>query len=362
MNYIKGFDGLRALSIIMVIYTHLGFLDGIKDPVLNSRIAFLCSGTTGVTIFFVLSGFLITRILLREKKLTGKISFKNFYIRRFIRLLPPLILFYATIALLMSLGFIEAKWFGLTLSIFYLYNFIPRRYYSGELGPMWSLGVEEQYYIFWPVIISFFKKFIPFIVGLIVALCIMVNYILPGLSIHHNGKVYPLNTYTFLERWFLPAVAPIMIGAFFSYVVFNKETIFRRYFSGKNRLLLISLLLFFFPAFIPAGLFILGYEIQLLQMCGIAILMVWILFNQDSKLAGTLELKPVAYIGKISYGLYVYHGLFIRTGRGDLYIQKYPLNVFLTLAVAILSYEFYEKKILKLKRKFSPAGYKGNIS
>src|ERR1700712_5194662 len=149
-NYIKGFDGLRALSIIIVFVTHLGYIDRIPNPVSAWRISMLCSGNTGVNIFFVLSGFLITRILLREKLVTGRISLKNFYIRRFLRLLPPLIVFYAVIVFLMGFGFIEPQWFGLTLSVFYLYNFVPHRYYSSELGPMWSLALEEQYYIFWP--------------------------------------------------------------------------------------------------------------------------------------------------------------------------------------------------------------------
>ena len=352
MNYIKGFDGLRALSIIMVFCTHLGFLDNISDPVLSLRLSMLCSGTTGVTIFFVLSGFLITRILLKEKLLTGKISFRNFYIRRFIRLLPPLVLFYSAMVVLMSFGFIGAQWVGLTFSVFYLYNFIPHRYYSSELGPMWSLSVEEQYYIFWPVIVSFFKKYIPVFVGVIVILCILAKIYLPTLSVHHNGKVYPLITYSYLDRWFLPAVAPIMIGALFSYIEFNHEEKFRLRFSGKYIFLILALLMFFMPAFMPMVAFNIGYEIQLLQMCGVVILLIWILFNQESLLAKFLELKPISYTGKISYGLYVYHGLFIRTGRGDLFIQKYPLNVFLTITVAILSYELYEKKILKWKRKF----------
>ncbi|MDP9042658.1 MAG: acyltransferase [Bacteroidota bacterium] len=355
MNYIKGFDGLRALSIIMVFYTHLGFLDDVSDPVLSLRLSMLCSGTTGVNIFFVLSGFLITRILLKEKSQTGRISFRNFYIRRFIRLLPPLVLFYAALVVLISFGFLGPQWVGLTLSVFYVYNFVPHRYYSGELGHMWSLSVEEQYYAFWPVIVAFFKRYIPVFVAVIIILCILAKIYIPTLSVHHNGKVYPLVTYSYLDRWFLPAVAPIMIGAVFSYFEFNSEEKFRSLFSGKYVFLLSGLLLFFIPGFIPLAAFDFAYEIQLLQMCGIVILLIWIFFNQGSLLTGFLELKPLAYTGKISYGLYVYHGLFIRTGRGDLFIQKYPLNVFLTVTVAVLSYEFYEKKILKWKRKFSSA-------
>src|SRR4051812_24906788 len=111
MKYIKGYDGLRAISIIMVLITHLGWLDSISaDATVNVRIQMLFSGGTGVTIFFVLSGFLITRILLQEKLSTGSISFKNFYIRRFLRLLPPLILFFSVMLVLMALGYVSCPW------------------------------------------------------------------------------------------------------------------------------------------------------------------------------------------------------------------------------------------------------------
>ena len=82
MNYIKGFDGLRAVSISMVFCTHLGFVGNFSDPLLNERVSFLYSGTTGVSIFFVLSGFLITRILLKEKLLMSC----EFYEKRFLKL------------------------------------------------------------------------------------------------------------------------------------------------------------------------------------------------------------------------------------------------------------------------------------
>src|SRR5687768_16646603 len=95
MHYIKGFDGLRAISIIMVFVTHLG-INSYFTPgsFAMKRIEPLFSGGTGVNIFFVISGFLITRILQRELLSRGKINIRRFFIRRFLRLLPPLFIFY----------------------------------------------------------------------------------------------------------------------------------------------------------------------------------------------------------------------------------------------------------------------------
>src|SRR5471030_2238740 len=95
MKYIRGYDGLRAISILMVMSSHLGLFSLLpNNDYIQNRLWLIISGTTGVNIFFTLSGFLITRILVQEKLAFKKISFKNFYIRRFLRLLPPLIIFY----------------------------------------------------------------------------------------------------------------------------------------------------------------------------------------------------------------------------------------------------------------------------
>ena len=89
MNTIKGFDGLRALSVIFVILTHLGIYGvAASNGWLSDRVAPIIGGTTGVQIFFVLSGYLITSLLIHEHKATGSISLKGFYIRRAFRILP----------------------------------------------------------------------------------------------------------------------------------------------------------------------------------------------------------------------------------------------------------------------------------
>jgi peptidoglycan/LPS O-acetylase OafA/YrhL len=352
MKYIKGYDGLRAISIILVLITHLGWLEGtIHDDVANGRIQLLFSGVTGVRIFFVLSGFLITRILMQEKIATGRISFKRFYTRRFLRLLPPLVLFFAAMTLLMAFGYLPGSWIGLIFSALYLYNFVPNKYYSGELGHTWSLGVEEQFYFFWPFVIAFLRKYITWFVFLVILLCILGAIYLPIMSISYHGKRYPLTDLSRVDRWFIPAAAPIMVGAWFSYAVINNEAKLRAYFSGKFLFLVLAVLLFFSPAYAPPVLFT---SLPLVQMLGISLLLLWIFYNQDSLLTKCLEWGPVSYIGKISYGIYVYHGLFLRTSPGgSLFIQQYPVNIILTFGTAILSYEFYEKRFLRLKKRFA---------
>src|SRR6476661_8597167 len=98
MRYIKGFDGLRGISIILVLLNHLWLPQAFSEDSFLRKNYFLFSGNAGVMIFFTLSGFLITLLLLREKMGNGQINFRKFFTRRFLRLLPPLIIFYLIVS------------------------------------------------------------------------------------------------------------------------------------------------------------------------------------------------------------------------------------------------------------------------
>jgi len=91
----------------------------------------------------------------------------------------------------------------------------------------------------------------------------------------------------------------------------------------------------------------------IIQAMGVSILLLWFVYNQDSRFTKVVDNRLFRYLGQISYGIYVYQGLFFRTGPGgELAIQQYPLNVFLVIGLAVISYELYEKPILKLKKRF----------
>jgi len=340
MKYIKGFDSLRAISILMVMISHLlpaGY------AFYETRLWIVVSGDTGVRIFFTLSGFLITSLLLKEKERNGKISFKNFFARRFIRLLPPLLLFYVAIAVFMSSGDIQVTWVGFAYSLFYAYNFVPHIHYTVELGHTWSLGVEEQFYVIWPFLINAIKRTSVFSIVTLVflGLCSVAYLTFPDLEL---TKHYHTN------RWFFPAAAPIFVGSYFAILNQKKKENWEIFFKNKPLITLIALALFIYPIYSLENLLSLS---PIVQSVGVALFLIWILYNQEGKFVRLLNNRPMQYIGKISYGIYVYQGFFLRTGPGgELAVQHYPLNIFLVFIIAILSYEFYEKKVLKLKQKF----------
>ena len=347
MNYIRGYDGLRAIALSMVFYSHLSTFNFIHDLAMRTRIEMICSGDAGVRLFFPLSGFLITLLLLRERLSAGKIEMKYFYLRRALKIIPPLLVYYFILILLMSLGYIKHQWVGLAISFFYLYNFVPLMYYTTELGPTWSLGVEEQFYLLWPLTISFFSNRMVRISILILAVCWLAYLYLPVVAVNFKSIPHLLNKYFFVRRWFLPACAPIITGALFSYLYVTNEVKCRSFFMKNTSMFIFACALFLLPLYCPNWLLSYVYPLQIIQAAGTSIMLIWIVFNQNSVFTKLLEYKPLAYIGKISYGLYIYHGIFIGTGPGSLYIQQYPLNIILTFAIGVLSYEFYEKPILK---------------
>ncbi len=344
MNYIKGFDALRAFSIILVLLSHLGLRSFLpENDYSQTRLWNVISGGTGVAIFFTLSGFLITMILIRERNKNGKINLKNFYIRRFLRLLPPLLIFYTLVVILMLSGSIKSNQVGLIYSFFYIYNYIPTVYYSAELGHTWSLALEEQFYFIWPILLSIFKKIkgISIIIFITIGSCIAGYYIFPSMGITSSYRT---------STWFIPAVAPIMIGSFAALLEAHYREEWKKRFIGNKRILFLAVILFLYPLYSLDATLIFG---TILRAISISVILIWIMHNQETKFVRALEFKPLQYLGKISYGVYVFQGLFLTTGpTGKMEIQHFPLNILLTLLIAIASFELVEKPVIKLKKHF----------
>ncbi len=142
MKRIPSLDGLRAISIAAVVVGHIA-------KSLHSQALWGAYGNTGVRIFFVISGYLITRLLLSEHERTSDISLREFYIRRAYRILPAALVFIAAATLI---DWHEMKWYHIGAAIFYLANYdysLPWIF-----GHLWSLSVEEQFYLLWPGVVK----------------------------------------------------------------------------------------------------------------------------------------------------------------------------------------------------------------
>ncbi len=146
-GYIPGLDGIRALAVGLVLFEH----SVVFDQFSHLYSVGLNAGHTGVALFFVLSGYLITTLLLREEQRTSFISLRLFYIRRALRLFPVLWVYLFVVALFTLAGWLPHNpWHSFVSSLFYFRNVVGRGH---ETDQLWSLSIEEQFYILWPLVL-----------------------------------------------------------------------------------------------------------------------------------------------------------------------------------------------------------------
>jgi len=148
MKRIPSLDGLRAISIVLVMLSHLIKWKHVSVPVLEAY------GALGVHVFFVLSGFLITDLLLRERERTSSIDLPNFYLRRAFRIFPAAFVFLAVVTVLY---WPEMHWTHVAAAVFYVANMDLSRPWI--FGHLWSLSIEEQFYLLWPLALKRWHRY-----------------------------------------------------------------------------------------------------------------------------------------------------------------------------------------------------------
>lgn len=233
---------------------------------------------------------------------------------------------------------------GLALAATYTANFIPQSANTGELGHTWSLAVEEHFYLLWPLAFAWLRptaRAALLVAG--VACCAWVRYQL-GMGLWWGVDYYP-------ARWTLPAADSIMIGCLAACWRSWRPATPASSSTWPWLQSLAGAVLFTAYVWMPAPGFFL---VEMVKAFGIVMVLFAISANAGHFLTRTLEARPLRYIGVISYSLYIWQGLFLRTGPGSkAWFQQFPQNLILTLGAAALSYHFYEKPFLRLKNKFS---------
>jgi peptidoglycan/LPS O-acetylase OafA/YrhL len=332
---IRGFDGLRAVSVILVILSHLTILGWIASASpLAGNVISIFDADFGVRTFFVLSGFLITRLLIAEHSTTGTISLSAFVLRRAARILPLYFLIVTLAVALVALHLARPAWTATLFSAFYIYNYLPRAHEVNYLNHLWSLAVEEQFYLFWPA--AFFLVFSKSRA--------MINVLALGLIVAclwriHSG--YGSASEAFEPSiWTIPAILPIIVGCL---IALNIDALTS--FLSTPACLVGSIIL------VGAPLYVQSLAVQAaFNAFGTGGLIGWIYLNQSSRLVDLLEVRAVAYLGTISYGLYMWQGFL--TGNGPYRDAAWPPNMWigalLTLPTAAISYRYFERPIRKI--------------
>jgi len=337
---ISSLDGFRAISIILVLINHNPYNKKSFLPTIYWTLAHY--GYVGVTIFFVISGLLITNLLLKEQEATGRIDIKNFYIRRVLRIFP---VFFLYIFFVMAWGNIEQL--GVTNSdLLHAFTFTVNfnlKNTNWFVGHFWSLSVEEQFYIFWPLIFFLFRKKLKIVLGiLIVYSCIirLITYQYPELEL-------PL-----LSPFFASSDS-IMIGAFGGVLLFENAAICKLKKANSYILQIISIALIllllcsqhrnYLPfIIIPIGNTFISVAILFLILTNIS--------PSNSIAFKLLNNKFIVHIGVLSYSIYVWQQFFM---KGELHIWRvFPFSFVAIYIVSLISYYLWEMPFLKLRKYF----------
>jgi peptidoglycan/LPS O-acetylase OafA/YrhL len=343
-------DGLRAVAVLMVMGVHVGF------PALEF-------GWLGVDIFFVLSGFLITTLLAEEFAKRGRISLPRFWGRRFLRLMPIYWLYAGGLTVAMLLGpadqlhthggwtptrYIVSLWA-------YFVNLAPKGgiwAHQSLCVHLWSLAVEEQYYFVWPLLCALCLRFRrAWLLGLALVVLVLVCR-------HASQNKVTLHT----------RGIGIVIGSTVALYLRNRPPSPLRWFASvPMRWTVMGLAVAVLAVIVALGLAhrldedqVHGYLLP--WLCGLfALIIAMLWYGPMDGLARRLSIGPLAYLGRISYGLYLFHmlaqyltwGVLLRDIETWNRIPKYGLRCVtyfgITLALASASYQVIERPFLRLK-------------
>lgn len=350
--YLPGLNGIRAIAALTVITSHTDEFSYLFN---KHEVGFRAKDMAqyAVTLFFVLSGFLITYLLLLEKEKYNTIAFKKFYMRRILRIWPVYFLIITIVSLLVGFGNVLPESSNNLSHIFYYVFFIPNVPFAlggtfAALTPLWSVGVEEQFYAFWPLLINKARnipKALIFFIGGYLCIKVALQY-LPFTNVYHVFYITRLDC--------------MAIGGLGAYLVLQKHSMLNIIYSKPVQIICWtifagSLLIHSFHIFS-----ILDHEIY-----SIIFLVLILNVSTNSNSIIKLENKPLRFIGRISYGMYAYHMLFIfLLGRfltpslagisnTAAMLVVYVLTLMLTIAFAYLSYELMEKRFLNIKKKYT---------
>ena len=327
---IPALDGLRGISIALVIFSHVLQTYGWTNSV--PFVWRLVPGATGVSVFFVISGYLISTLLLCEQNSSGKVSLRGFYFRRFFRIVPAYLVYLGVVAALTASGAITTEWMHFGYALMYVTNYIPVNW---TLLHTWSLSVEEQFYLLYPVLFIWSRR--PTLFWILLGTLLIS--ILARLGSQVLG-VWPVDaTYSFEGR-----ADELAFGCLVA--------LFQHHASAQQQLRLgraglpTSAALIIFAIALPLGTFrtlffntLIGASVGLIIHSCTSQPYFW--------LTRLLENQVLRSLGLISYSLYLWQQIWLAK---ELKVSL-PAALAGALLCGVLSYWFVEKTFLRLRHK-----------
>jgi peptidoglycan/LPS O-acetylase OafA/YrhL len=352
-------DGWRAMSIIMVLGSHCKAVAGFPKS-LDRVFYWLFDGDLGVRCFFVISGFLISYLLLKENNQAGSVSLRKFYIRRALRILPVYFAFLLVMFLLQIFTAWHQPLIVWTGNLTFTTDFLPTTWTTGHL---WSLAIEEQFYLLWPLLLVWIglkgnARTIFYILGipLIVApICRMITHLA------YANLLPPVFHALFPWSSFLNYFDSLAVGCLTAILLARNEpqisAVLNRS-KWKNILLGLALVL------IP---YILGKKIPdaismsavspVFQAAGFAILLLQSISSPQC--FKPLNWPAIRNLGVLSYSIYIWQMIFCSDsqnfGLPHVWFMSFPGWLLATLLAAALSFYGLEKPLMKLRARFRKA-------
>jgi peptidoglycan/LPS O-acetylase OafA/YrhL len=345
-NRIPSLDGLRALSILLVIISHTA---GTRNAFSQASIHFLGDiGNLGVRVFFVISGFLITTLLLHELEKRGSISLRWFYFRRTMRIFPASYVYTVALWLAGVLGWVTLGHYDVLAAFTYTQNYFSAR--SWWFGHLWSLSVEEQFYLVWPATLALLGRAggLRVAVGILALspiLRIMVWQLLPGWR-------------ELIDTAFPTIADPLAIGCVLALMRKQMEA------TGWYMRLISSSMLGLLPLLaivINAPLSDrprISYAVGQSILNVILVLMVHhAVWMPQAPLGRILNWRPLQVMGVLSYSLYLWQQPFLNRELTDV-LHVFPNNVALAVAAGVASYYLVEAPSLRLRSRLEASLHK----